>query len=468
MKSAVLEKLGKITLAGRKGSPKTKAVIATVCAALLIALICVVSQTLNDASINVSAHFSSVTEGRNPDGSPFNINEMMCDEVLERASAKLGGKVDAETIRKHLSVSDGTSSSDLANLKQKIVDGSTEYSFFPNVYTLTYSVVSDNIEREGFFASAGAVFKQIIMPSKKKILSSVAESYSEYYFEKYIAGNAAMNLDWSDTDSLDHYNRATETKAAAEKISRFILSKYNANPEFVSSEGIGYGELYAEIEQIIAIDVNNYMSFVIQNGVTSDKGSLLRQFAFMDGLYNEENERHISAYEITREVVDFYDSDTTKVVFVPALDETRTFYMNRTKVGIDYLIEKASYEKGMADEALHNSERYRYLIDRFSAADMTSEEMLSETDAMYDEVKEKINKFVEKADAVISEGSKSNEQKMIKVGKVYSGFDFVSMAVGGGKIFIMLLLIAFLGASLFDGIVKLWRKKRLAGEEECR
>ena len=138
------------------------------------------------------------------------------------------------------------------------------------------------------------------------------------------------------------------------------MTRYE-NPEFISSDGTGYGDLYTEIEQIIDFDVNNYMSFVIQNGLTANKDSLLHQFAFMEELYKEANERHTSAYEITKEAIDFYDANTTRVVFIPALDEERDFYMNRTKVGIDYLVEKASYEKGSADDAYHNAEKYEYL-----------------------------------------------------------------------------------------------------------
>ena len=35
--------------------------------------------------------------------------------------------------------------------------------------------------------------------------------------------------------------------------------------------------------------------------------------------------------------------------------------MNRTKVGIDYLVEKASYEKVSADDTFHNATKYKYL-----------------------------------------------------------------------------------------------------------
>ena len=464
MKSVVLEKLEKNTSVGRESDLRTrtkKRIIAGILILFLIASICVISQRFNSSAINISANFTSVTEGKNPDGSPLNVNEIISNEVLERASKKLNGKVDVKTLKKHLSISDGTSTFDIAKLKQKIVDGNTDYSVYPNTYTLIYSIVSEDIKRDGVFATVEAVFKQIVMPSQKKILKSIAESYSEYYSEKYISGNVALKVDWENTNSLDYYNKANETKATAEKISRFIQSKYNKDPRFVSDSGIGYGELYTEIEQIISVDVENYKSFVVQNGLTADKDSLLRQFVFMEKLYNEKNLRHMSAYEITKEAIEFYDANTTRVVFVPALDEERNFYMNRTKVGIDYLVEKASYEKGAADDALHNAERYKYLTESFSAIELASNEVYDAADKMYDDVKNKINTFITNAEDIINEGSQTEKHEKINCGKPYRDFELVSIAVSGGKLFIMLLIIAFLLTSLIEGAGKIVSKREL-------
>lgn len=465
MKTEMFEKIDEIKIpAGKnilKPKKKRKAAVVIVAAALLLSLIFVAAQILNTSSVNISAHFSSVTDGKNPDGSPFDVSEMLSDEVLERASEKLGGRVDAETLRMHLSISDNTSAGDVLALKQKIVDGDTDYSYFPNVYTLTYSVVSEDIKRQGVVASVNAAVNQFFMPGKKEILKSVAESYDEYYTEKYIESCAGMKTDWINVDVLDYFNKAEGTKSAAEKISRFVWSKYDENPEFVSASGIGYGELCTEIDRIISIDIENYMSYVIQNGLTVDKDSLLRQFAFMENMYNEANTRHMSAYGITKEAIEYYDANTTRVVFVPALDDERVFYMNRTKVGIDYLIEKASEEKIAANEAFYNAEKYRYLTESFSNSSPASKVTYEAADKMYTDIKEKINRFTANAETVIVDGTKSKKHEKIDLGKPYSSIDLVSMAIVGGKSFIMLLIVAFLLASLFEGAGKLVSKREL-------
>ena len=119
----------------------------------------------------------------------------------------------------------------------------------------------------------------------------------------------------------------------------------------------------------------------------------------------------------------------------------------------------------MADEAKNDAERYRYLSKRFSNTNTAPQEVIDATDGMYTEIKKKINDFIDRAEAVISEGSQSNEHELIEVGNAYSDSNLVSMAVCGGKIFVTLLLMAFLAVSLIECIGKIYGKKRMVGEE---
>ena len=65
--------------------------------------------------------------------------------------------------------------------------------------------------------------------------------------------------------------------------------------------------------------------------------------------------------------ISVYDPLVTKVVFIPALDSENIFYMNRTKIGIDYLTENASAANLAGDEAENEAHYYDYLIKQFSA-----------------------------------------------------------------------------------------------------
>ena len=321
----------------------------------VVAAVYVIAINSNSAYTTVSASFSEIADGHNPDGSPFEIYEVLSDEVLKSACDKLDNKVDPETLKKHISVTGITTDGTFNTIRQKVLDGNDTYSYFPSRYTITYSIVSDSIAADGVFASIAAVFKQLAMPSKTKILQCVADSYKEYYENNYVLTSEVFDIDWSKTKSLDYFNRASEINNILNRISRYLGKRYDEDVEFVSKDGVSFGDLKDEAAGIMQNDIESYKSFVIQNGITSDRDKLLKQFRYVLNTNNDQAVRSRGEYAIMLDGISIYDPSITKVVFIPALDSENVFYMNRTKIGIDYLTEDASKANLAGDEA-ENSE----------------------------------------------------------------------------------------------------------------
>ena len=212
----------------------------------VVAAVYVIAINSNSAYTTVSASFSEIADGHNPDGSPFEIYEVLSDEVLKSACDKLDNKVDPETLKKHISVTGITTDGTFNTIRQKVLDGNDTYSYFPSRYTITYSIVSDSIAADGVFSSIAAVFKQLAMPSKTKILQCVADSYKEYYENNYVLTSEVFDIDWSKTKSLDYFNRASEINNILNRISRYLGKRYDEDVEFVSKDGVSFGDLKDE------------------------------------------------------------------------------------------------------------------------------------------------------------------------------------------------------------------------------
>ena len=84
---------------------------------------------------------------------------------------------------------------------------------------------------------------------------------------------------------------------------------------------------------------------------------------------------------------------------------------------------------------------------------------------MYTDIKDKIDAFITKADEIINEETQSGKYEKIDSGKPYGNFGLVGMAFSGGKLFITLLLIAFLLVSLIEGASKIVYKRGLEDKE---
>ena len=427
----------------------------------VVAAVYVIAINSNSAYTTVSASFSEIADGHNPDGSPFEIYEVLSDEVLKSACDKLDNKVDPETLKKHISVTGITTDGTFNTIRQKVLDGNDTYSYFPSRYTITYSIVSDSIAADGVFASIAAVFKQLAMPSKTKILQCVADSYKEYYESNYVLTSEVFDIDWSKTKSLDYFNRASEINNILNRISRYLGKQYDEDVEFVSKDGVSFGDLKDEAAGIMQNDIESYKSFVIQNGITSDRDKLLKQFRYVLNTNNDQAVRSRGEYAIMLDGISIYDPSITKVVFIPALDSENVFYMNRTKIGIDYLTEDASKANLAGDEAENNAHYYEYLISQFGNVTNSEDWILKAADKRCEEIISKVNDFCERAVAVNDEYISSVSYEGVEISSISYGQGLIPSAVAIAKITVIwasVLYVLWLACSVLQKKKRAWKE----------
>lgn len=401
-----------------------------------------VFQMTNSRYVTITINSASVSKGQNPDGSAFDIYEILGDEVLEAASEKLDGKITAAELKRHLSVSDALTAETNLQLKQSILDGEHENTHFPTVYSLTYATVTDKTSTDGLVDQIRAFFRGSAR-SVDRILEAVAESYQEVYAASHLTYDSMFVIDWSSIDTLDYYNRAEALRTEAMRILRFLQDKANENPIIESSsEKLTYGDLNNDLWQLIHVDIENHQAYIIQNSITKSRKELLRQFRYMEELYKEEKERKTEAYLILDEAVDMYDSTTTKVVFIPALDQNDAFYMNRTKVGLDYLVESADAARLAADEAEHNAKYYQYLQTCFSETVTPERSQVAHTDAVYQNIRGELEELMESVKVLLEE-SNQTENEGIKVSDAGMSAGIVGIGMSFAKRFAILSMVAY-------------------------
>ena len=409
----------------------------------VICCLCAVFQMTNSRHVTITINSASVSKGQNPDGTAFDIYQILSDKVLETASKKLGGKISVAELKRHLSVSDALTAETNQQLKQSILDGAHENTYFPTVYRVTYSTVSDEIRDEGIGQQVMAIFKAFAFPNADRILGAVAESYQEVYAASYLTYDSMFEIDWASINAMDYYNRTEALRTKSMQILRFLKDKANETPVAeTSSQKLTYGDLSNDLWQLISVDIENHQAYIIQNSITSSRTELLRQFRYMEEIYVEETERKTEEYLILDEAVDMYDSTTTKVVFIPALDQNDSFYMNRTKVGLDYLVESADAARLAADEAEHNAKYYQYLQTCFAETVTPKQSQIAHTDAIYLSIKEALEKLMHSVRELLAESNQA-ENEGIKVSNAEISAGIVGVGMSFAKRFVILSMAAY-------------------------
>ena len=407
-----------------------------------ICCLCAVFQMTNSRYVTITINSASVSKGQNPDGTAFDIYEIMSDAVLETASEKLGGRISSDDLKLHLSVSDALTAETNQQLKQSVLDGEYENVYFPTVYRLTYATVSDRISDEGIIQQIWARFRGVSFLEMDRVLEAVAESYQEYYEVTYLSHDAMFEIDWESIDTMDYYNRADALRTEAMRILRFLQDKSAENRNATSWANLTYNDLENDLWQLISVDIENHQAYIIQNNLTTSRKTLLRQFRYMEEIYIEEMERKTEEYLILDDAVDMYDSTTTKVVFIPALDQDDSFYMNRTKVGLDYLVERADEARLAADEAEHNAQYYQYLQACFDDDVTPKQSQITHADTVYQNIKGQIEALNESVMALLSENNQM-ENEGIKVSDAEMSVGIVGVGMSFAKRFVILSMATY-------------------------
>jgi hypothetical protein len=253
-----------------------------------------------------------------------------------------------------------------------------------------------------------------------------------------------FEIDWAKIDSMDYYNRAEALRTETMRIRRFLQDRANENPVAgSSSSNLTYGDLNNDLWRLINVDIESHQAYIIQNNITISRKTLLRQFRYMEEINIEEKERKTEEYLILDEAVDMYDSTTTKVVFIPALDQDNSFYMNRTKVGLDYLVERADAARLAADEAEHNAQYYQYLQTCFSDTDIPKQSQIDHADTVYLNIKDQIEKLNEAVKLLLAE-SNQTENEGIKVSNAEMSAGIVGVGFSFAKRFVILSMAAYI------------------------
>ena len=147
----------------------------------IFAGICTLFAAGNSASVTLSVRFDEVFEGKNPDGSPFEIRDALSDEIIEKAIEKLELEMSAAELKRHLTVSDLVDGKRAEKARENISESRDEYSDFPTTYQIKYATISEQVINEGVFTVIGEFFKHLTLPSKGDILTAVRESAAEVY-----------------------------------------------------------------------------------------------------------------------------------------------------------------------------------------------------------------------------------------------------------------------------------------------
>ena len=275
--------------------------------------------TEHSASARLFLRYEQAYEGLNPNGTRFNINELLGDEVLSTAIDRAG-------------LTGILSYSDLLDSIAVSASGSQSPS---NMYIATEYMIQ---LRDTYLP------RQI---SARSMLLLLMEVYREYFLDHYGSNDSALNINWSDASNWEYLEFADVMNARISNLIAYLdslqeesgLYQYHTTAE-------SFRSLSESVSNFRDIYLNKYTSYVTMNKLTRTPDRFLSKLKYRRFLAQQDLKFHKDYYQIYQDSLDLYDESMITFVMVPMYDTSNGLYMARTSIGMDSLTEES---KGYAD-----------------------------------------------------------------------------------------------------------------------
>ncbi|MBQ2615103.1 MAG: hypothetical protein IJB80_07265 [Clostridia bacterium] len=282
----------------------------------------------------ISLNYSEASQAQNSNGTRYNMAEIICDEVVDKAIKKGALKdVTVKQLKQCLSV---------YPCVQGGVDDESKYHISTE-FAVEYhaSKYTDHLDSEN-------------------VIKLITAAYKEYYIEKY-TDNFMLATEKPEFANMEYMDIVSYFEKETTAILNYLYGMAEKNNSFVTESNNTFNAIAGKVYQFKETQINqNLRSLILQNGIVRDKAGYIDRLSYQNKNVDFDRQKNQISFDLCNQAIDRYSEEMTRVVLVPTWDQSGKYYMGRTKVGIDelsvlatnYSDYVASNEKEMMDNNL--------------------------------------------------------------------------------------------------------------------
>lgn len=338
----------------------------------------------------VSLNYSEASMAQNSNGTRYNMAEIICDEVIEKA-IKRGAleDVSVKQLKKCLSV--------YPYVQGDVNDKS-------NYHISTEFVVE-------YYAS-----KHTQHLDAENVIKLITSAYKEYYIEKY-TDNYSLNTkkDKPDYSKMEYMDIVAYFNKEASSLLNYLYGMAEKGPSFVTQNNTTFNSIAGKVYQFRETQIGqNLRSLILQHGIVKDREGYIDRLSYQNTNTDFECRKNVVSFNLCNQAISMYSEEMTRIVLVPTWDESGKYYMGRTKVGVDELSVRATH---FSDQVATNEKEImdNNLVINKMLASTADEVSVNEADALIASIDKSIDAFAAEAIAAGREYSNYRMNQCIAV-----------------------------------------------------
>lgn len=331
-------------------------------------------------SMVVEFNYPGSEKGLNPDGSVFEISNLKSDEVLNRAREYMGdaeSDYDNEFLRSRIFITSKITSQSLDRIISNIQEDKAT-AYLSTTFYVYYSQKNKFSKNESI-----------------KFMESLAKAYTDCWEEKYSENNDILTYtaDSYNFDGTDYTEIYLILNNRVESMIDYVRAHQKENRAFYSTDEMNLGMALKKLESFRDINLEKFYAIIVQNAISKNNSEYVKRIKYLLESNSLEYEKLKAASDIAKQSIEQYDTKISSVAFVPTIDSNNSYYMSRTKTGLDSLA-KQSYQDGIASyRILQSMSDYTNLYDKFSKVSASSEENISMADKMVSDLSSELSEI---------------------------------------------------------------------------
>lgn len=309
----------------------------------------------NWVSAVVALNYSEASQAQNSNGTRYNMAEITCDEVIEKAIEK--GAFENVTVK----------------------DIKSCLSVYPYVQGSVNSKEEYHISTE--FVVEYCASRKTRHLDAENVIQLITSAYKEYYIEKYTDSyRLKTDEERPDFSKMEYMDIVLYFNKEATGILNYLYGLSEKGSSFVTSANTTFNSIAGKVYQFRQTQIEeNLKSLILQNGIVRDKSGYVDRLSYQNVNTGFDRQKHAASFNLCNQAIAMYSEEMTRVVLVPTWDEVGKYYMGRTKVGIDELSVKAT---GYSDLVASNEKEImdnNLVINKMNAAGNVNANHMADT-----------------------------------------------------------------------------------------
>ena len=302
-------------------------VVGVVCTLVFMCVLTTVKSF--SATTTMSLNYEESVTGKTPNGARFSESEFLTQEYLEAILQATG-------LQDDLTTSELADCISISPTNSKLVTEENDY----------YISSSYHIDLKLPWSLWGKITAQ-------DLLDQICRVYLKRFTADYRINATSLDISFDYSD-MDYEEIGSYFRMMISRINNYLTVRNDQAGSYLSTSGQSYSAIKKQVQNLQSYTLSEYQSYIWENGVAKNNARCIDDLNELNRTLRWSEMSDSQKSDIFMNILDDYNNKMVSSVLIPTYDSDGSFYMSRTKVGIDDLALRANELLSSAVDAQKN------------------------------------------------------------------------------------------------------------------